>query len=62
MKETGTINGLRVAEVEEVNPLKVRGEFDWYGARVCMGDKCTKVDSDAGLNTHAIVATALLFL
>ena len=48
MKETETINGLRVVEVEEVNPLKARGEFDWYGARACMGGKCIKVDSDAG--------------
>ena len=48
MKETGAINGLRVVEVEEVDPLKVRGEFDWYGARAYMGEKCIKVDSDAG--------------
>ena len=48
MKETETINGLRVVEVEEVNPPKVLGEFDWYGARACMCGKCIKVDSDAG--------------
>lgn len=48
MKETETINGLRVVEVEEVNPPKVLGEFDWYGARACMDGKCIKVDSDAG--------------
>ena len=48
MKETGAINGLRVVEVEEVNPPKVLGEFNWYGARACMSDKCIKVDSDAG--------------